>query len=213
MIVLLCAVFLTVFFTVRLIGPLISFRLFTDAWVQWRHKRELQSQWPAAISFLAGSLRASLTLDQALTALVEEAAEPLKSHLRRKSDNGVPWRSANERVKRLLDDPSLELVRSALAISQKSGGQTAALLDTCASILRKKAEMEARAASMAAQGLSSAWVVGLSPVFLFSAMFFVSPEFISPFFASKWGGVVLMLAAFLIGIGLWMANRLAKLEP
>ncbi len=171
----------------------------------------VRRQWPAALLFLAGSLKAGLTIDAALVLLASEAPEPLKSRLVKACANKTHLPPAL-RIQQIVNGDGLTLPRAALLFSQRAGGQAAPVLEQCAQTLQSSMEMEERLRALTAQNRTSAWIVSLVPfgVLLFFSLF--APDYIAPLFQTRTGLSVLAIAAALVTVGLMLVRRLARLE-
>lgn len=161
---------------------------------------------------MAGALRAGLNLEEALRVLLEEAPEPLKSHLAEK-DRAEKWLPLPARLERLFGAPHLSLARAALLLSYEAGGKAGSLIESAAEVLRQKQEMKEKIATLTAQGRLAAWVVGLSPLGLMAAFQFLSPDFLAPLFATRAGLLLLTLVLILLAAGLFFAHKVAAIEP
>lgn len=177
------------------------------------NKKELRSQWPDVVLLLSGCLKAGMALDEALHVVLDEAPDPARAVLRSRLHGRSAWLPAPAKITRLFPDSELLLVRSLLLLSRDEGGRVASALEKCAKILRRRCDMEEKIATLTAQGKLSAWVVGLSPVFLLAGFAFLSPEFIRPLFTTRAGAMLLASAGVLVGAGLFFVHRLVQIEP
>jgi tight adherence protein B len=177
-----------------------------------RRARIGRDQWPSLLLFLSGSLRAGLSLEQALDSLRDEAPEPLKSALAPRM-TAAAWAPVDERVRRLLPEPDLALARAALLLTHRAGGQTAALLDRAAQALQTKNEMEDRARALSAQGRASAWIVGLTPAAALLGFSAFAPDYAAPLFTTKAGLLTLFVATVMVVCGLMLVQRMVRVEP
>lgn len=169
-------------------------------------------QWPAALLFLAGSIKAGLAMEDALALLRREAPEPLKSHLADRERGLARWAPFVARVERLMEGDELALPRAALLFAHRAGGQAAPVLEQCAQTLQIQLETEARLRALTAQNRLSAWVVGLAPTGLLAAFALFAPDYIAPLFQTGQGAAALALAAVLVALGLTLVSRMARLE-
>ncbi len=183
-----------------------------ERWHRYRRRAVLRDQWPTALVFVAGALKAGLSIEQAFEALRVEAPEPLKSVLNQRIDETWEWMPPNARVDTLFAEPDLALARAALILTRETGGQTARLLERSANALRIKNEIEDRASALSAQGRASAWVVGLTPPGILVLFGVFSPDYLAPLFTTRIGFMVLGVVAVLILIGLMLVHRLARVE-
>ena len=175
-----------------------------------RRRARTFRQWPQALLFLAGAVSAGATLDDALEHLAREAPEPLRSHVRR----GLRASSltSESRLRHVMEDPALRFARSALLLYLHTGGRVGRLLETTATVLQERVEAQARVKALTAQGRVSAWIVALTPFGLLAAMAVLAPDLTAPLVVTATGRLVLGAATGLIMIGLFLAQRLARVD-
>lgn len=168
--------------------------------------------WAQALFFLAGGLRAGLSLEESLNILLQEAPEPLRTLLHERLPGESRWLSLDERVNVLFKEEELALARAALTLAHQTGGRVAPLLERCAQTLQTKKEMAERLSALTAQGRASAWIVGATPAALLLLFAVISPDYIQPLLSTSQGHAVMLLAGFLIAMGLFMVRRAVRIE-
>lgn len=169
-------------------------------------------QWSAALLFLAGALKTGLSLEQALAAFVNESPEPLRSQLKMRLGAHSNSLSLQKKIEKLFEGPELTLARAALLLSHQSGGKTGRILEICAEQLQEQLEMREKISVLTAQSVASAWVVGLSPFGLLVLMSFFSPDYIAPLFNTRPGMLVLGLVVLLVSVGLYLVQKMARVD-
>jgi tight adherence protein B len=182
-------------------------------WKAWRDREKIRAQWPDGLVLLAGALRAGLTLPEALTVLVEESPEPLRAHLKQRAHALEPWLPLSQRIEILFQEDALSLVRAVLLVAHESGGKLPSLLDASVRLLRRKQELRERAQTLTAQGRLSAWVVGASPFTMMALLSVLSPGYMTLFFTTATGQVLLGLVVILVAAGFYFVQRAAAVEP
>lgn len=178
--------------------------------VDRRRRGRTFRQWPQALLFLAGAVSAGATLEDAFDHLAREAPEPLGSQVRRAFR--LSSLTLESRLRHVMDDPALRFARSALLLYLQTGGRVGRLLETTAAVLQERVEAEARVKALTAQGRVSAWIVALTPFGLLAAMGLLAPDMTAPLVTSGAGRLVLGAATVLIIVGLFLAQRLARVE-
>lgn len=181
-----------------------------SALVAHRHRGGAFRQWPQALLFLAGAVSAGATLDDAFDHLAREAPEPLRSRVRRGLRTSSP--TLESRLRQVMDDPPLRFARSALLLYLHTGGRVSRLLETAAAVLQERVETEARVKALTAQGRASAWIVALTPFALLAVMAGLAPDMTAPLVRTAAGRLILVAATGLVVLGLFLAQRLARVE-
>lgn len=172
---------------------------------------QVRRQWPAALLFLAGGLKSGLTIDGALTLLLREAPEPLRSQLNHAvgPSGALPLAV---RVRQAIDGPDLALPRAALLLSHRAGGKSAPVLERCARTLQAAIEMEDRLRALTAQNRISAGIIAVVPFALLMFFTLVAPDYVAPLFKTRAGTAVLVGVGVMITAGLALVRRMARLE-
>ncbi|MCG3205027.1 MAG: hypothetical protein KCHDKBKB_01744 [Elusimicrobia bacterium] len=158
---------------------------------------------PALLFFIAGGLKAGLTLEKIMDVLDQEGGRYEK-----KQDG----KSLEERLNQLMPGSEFTLAKTTLLITQEMGGQAVPLLEECAQILQTNKEFKDRLKSLTAQGRVSAWVVGLTPVGLLMGYACFVPEYLQVMFQSSLGWALILLSSVSIGVGLTLVQRMAQLK-
>jgi tight adherence protein B len=175
-----------------------------------RRREKAFRQWPPALLFVSGAVSAGATLDDAFDHLSREAPEPLRSQVLRGARSAAL--TTESRILRTLADPRLRFARAALVLYLQTGGRVGRLLDTTAAVLQERVESEARVSALTAQGRVSAWIVAVTPFGLIGAMALLAPDMAAPLFTTLIGRFVLLGASVLVGLGLVLTQRMARVE-
>jgi tight adherence protein B len=104
-----------------------------------RRSSLFDSQWPDALTAIAGALRSGASIGIALKHFAEDAPAPMSQELSlvmREHRMGMPLDQALTELKRRMPTESVELVTALLAVGNASGGSMADLLDRLSSNLR-----------------------------------------------------------------------------
>jgi Flp pilus assembly protein TadB len=177
-------------------------------YLQARWKQQLQEQLPDAFFFLARSLRAGLSLEQALSVVASQGARPLADELKRSAEQvrlGLSIPTALELAARRIQLVDFNVLVSVVALHQTTGGNLAVQLDRLATSVRDRNQYRGYFRSATALGRISAIAIGaaIPTIFLGYALF--EPEYALRFFESSTGVAMLCTAFVLEIIGvLWL---------
>lgn len=137
---------------------------------------------PGLLLYLVSAMKGGASYEEALKSLKNQ--EP-KAH---------PW------------------VEAAVLLSRETGGSLVPLLESAARTFQQKKEFKDKVRALSAQGLASAWVVGLTPVGLLSILALLSWDSVAVLFNTRAGNLLLLAAGVLVAAGFWTARRLVRLE-
>jgi tight adherence protein B len=171
-----------------------------------RQAAELQEQLADAVRTIVASLRAGLSIPQALAYAAREAEPPLALRLDALVggvEAGVPFDEALETwaVQTGGDDP--RLVASVLRLHRRTGGDLPMVLDRVADTLRERLAARREVRSLTAQARLSGTILGVLPVAFFGILWLTSRSDIEAALQSPAGllsvsiGLVMEAGAFL----------------
>jgi tight adherence protein B len=175
----------------------------------------MRGQLPAALQVLATSVRAGLSLPQALRAAGEQAPAPLGLEFARIAEEaalGATLDRALENFERRLALPEARLLVASLALARATGASLAPLLDRLVETLRERDRLRGQVRALTAQGRLSGWVVGAAPAVLLAAMALADPEYLRPLIATPAGWALLGLAALLEVLGALTIRAVVRVE-
>lgn len=176
---------------------------------------QIQKQLPDAFFFLARSLRAGLSFEQAMTLAATEGPQPLASELRRCADHlklGLSPLAALQSAASRLQLPDFHVFVSVIALYTTTGGNLAQLLDKLAATTRDRNQYLGYFRSATALSRITAIAIGAAPPLLFLGYVFFEPDYAQRFFASSTGLVLLATAFGLESIGVVWLYLLLKVE-
>jgi tight adherence protein B len=183
--------------------------------MQGRYRRQMQEQLPDAIYLMARSLRAGLSLPQAIELVGNEGVKPLADEFRRCAAQielgmtaGAALKLTSERVQ-LVDFNALV---STVMLHQHTGGNLALLLDRLAAGARDRNAFRAHFRSATALARVGAIAIGAALPLLLLGYALFQPEHIQTFFTSAAGWAVLAGAVALQIIGCLWVYRLLRID-
>ena len=105
----------------------------------------------------------------------------------------------------------LKHLTSAVMIQRKTGGNLADILDNLSNTIRERTKLRNRIRVLTAQGRMSGIVVGLLPVFLFAAISWLNPSYMSFFYVEPIGNLLIVVAIALEILAAVVINNMIKL--
>lgn len=178
---------------------------------RWR----LQEQIPDCYRMLAGSIRAGLTLEQAIEFYSERGVKPLTEEFAHSSalirlgmSPYAALQSTANRI-RLLD---FDLLVSTIGLYTQTGGNLVLLLERLADSVRDRNHFLGQFFAATAQSRIVALAIGSAAPLILLAYVLYEPEHIATFFASKSGWAILAGCAILEIIGVLWLWRLLKID-
>lgn len=190
--------------------PRMVVRILTARW-----KRRLVQQLPDALALWAGLLRAGQGAQQALLQVAQRQQAPLGHELRlilSQVRMGVSLDAAFAALRERVDVPDLRLLATLLATQRELGGNLAESLLRVADLLRGRLVMEARIASLTAQGRMQGAVVGVLPLLLMAVLYGMEREAMQVLHTTWQGWLALAAIGVLELTGFLMIRRIVRIE-
>lgn len=184
-------------------------------WIRRKWRRALVRQLPDALALWSGLLRAGHGVQQALGQLAQRQSAPLGSELRFIQGQvrmGLALEEAFASLQERSGLADLRLLTTLLATQRELGGNLAESLQRLAQLLRSRLMMEERIASLTAQGRLQGVVVGVLPLLLMAALYFMEPEAMRVLHTTWQGWAALTLIAILELAGFLMIRRIVSIE-
>ncbi len=180
-----------------------------------RRLERIRAQLPEAIVGMATSVRAGLSLPQAVQAAGDRVPAPLGAEFKAVADAaalGATLERSLDALERRAPLAEIRLLVAGLKLARATGGSLAPLLDRLAGTLRERERLRGQVRTLTAQGRLSGWVVGGMPLLLLGVMAAFDPAFLAPMLSTPAGWVMLGLAAGLELLGLATIRVVTRVE-
>ena len=181
------------------------------------HRRigQVNDQVEDACSYMANSLKASPSLEEAFEFVVHHVPVPISQEFALMLQE---YRLGNsmEEVLVSFDERiptrNVFLAVMALIIGKNVGGNLPRILEEISATIREAKRLEGLIDSKTAEGKLQAWVMGLVPVFLLAAIWQMNPEMVEPLFNDRLGWLILGLAVLLDIAGVYLIIKICKID-
>ncbi|MCS7015467.1 MAG: type II secretion system F family protein [Gemmatales bacterium] len=170
-----------------------------------KQQENMQRQLPDVIFSLSRSLRANLSLEQAIAHVGEETPNALGREFRRIAEQmylGLAAPAALESAARRIQLPDFNLLVALVSLHRTAGGNLPLLLDRLAASVRDRNQFRQYFRTVTAQARITAFAIALSVPVLFVGMWYWQPDYVGRFFQSSAGLSALAVAAILEAVGL-----------
>jgi tight adherence protein B len=174
----------------------------------------LQAQLPDALSLMAASVEGGQTFQRAIDMYRHDARAPLADELDRVMSEvalGSDLVVALENMANRAGVEDLKWAVEAVRIQQSTGGRLGPILHTLADFMRMRQEVRREVQTLTAEGRISAWVLFGLPIFVGLVLEIDDPSYLKPMFHGI-GLIVLLATAGLVCFGLWIIQRMVKIE-
>lgn len=157
------------------------------------------------LGLMANSLRAGLTLPQAMELLVREMKPPITQEFGRVLQEyriGTDFDEAMLSMARRVESRDLDILVNAVMVTRRSGGNVGEIFQAIAQTIRERIRIEGKVKALSATGNMQALVMSSMPFAIMVVLWFMQPEYVKLLFTTTPGlfavGVVVAMvtAAF-----------------
>ena len=180
-----------------------------------RRRRRLQDQLPDALFLLARTLRAGLSLEEALATVGEQGVRPLADEFRSCTAYfrlGLPAPAALQLLANRLQLADLSGLAALVLLHRTSGGNLPSLLDRWAASTRDRNQFRGYVRAATAMGRVNALALAAAPPLLLLGYWIVQPDYLTAFVHTSTGGVILAVAALLEAVGSVWVYGLSRVD-
>ncbi len=180
-----------------------------------KQRSNFAEQLPEMLQLLAGSLRAGMSLTQALAAVGHESPSPAREEIRKvMTENrlGRGFVVSMREVAERMESNDFEWVVSAVEIHEDIGGNLADVLDRVAHTIRARNRVQGQVKALSAEGRMSGHVMTLLPPGVFAIMATANPGYAAELTDNSAGHKVLGVAVIMLFLGGVWLRKMAKFK-
>jgi len=180
-----------------------------------RRRRKFQSQLVDGLMFLSSSLKAGMSLNQALEVLVEEMPPPISDEFLlviRENQMGEVLEDCLAHLKQRMPVNDLDLIATAISIARETGGDLTEIFSQLVYTIREKRKLEDRVRALTVQGRLQGIVMSILPIAFGIFIYFINPSSFHVMIDDKLGQSLLVYAGVSEIIGIIMIKKLSTVE-
>ncbi|MEW6747078.1 MAG: type II secretion system F family protein [Planctomycetota bacterium] len=180
-----------------------------------RQQALFEKQLSEALELAVRSLRAGHPLLGAFRLVSTEMAPPVGAvftEMCQRHSLGASLEEALQQVARHSPSPDMKLFAASVIIQTRIGGNLADMIERLVAVIRDRMKLQRRVRILSAQTQLSKRILLSIPVAVFLALNVISPEYLTPLYASPAGQIMLGGAVASLAVGALMMNRMAVLH-
>lgn len=192
------------------VAPLVYVRL-----RQGRRLAALNQQLPDTLALLSSGLKAGYSFPQAIDNVSKHAAAPISEEFARVVREMTIGRSAEQALVNLgrrAQSDDIDLVVSAVIVSNQVGGNLARIIDSIGGTIRDRVRVKGQIAALTAQARASGTIITALPFALAAFLYFIAPDYFRPMFGQLIGLILLGFCVVSILLGHFFIRRIARVE-
>lgn len=168
-----------------------------------------------AIDIMVRGLRSGMPVAESIKVISREMPDPIGSEFRIIVDQmnaGMPLSNCLERAYERVPTQELRFFATVIAIQSKTGGNLAEILSSISSVLRARFQLKEKAKALSGEARMSAIIVGALPFVVMGMLFIINRPYLELLWTTRAGYMFLAAAACMMGTGMYIINRLGKLD-
>ena len=184
-------------------------------WLKIQRMKEFERQLPEALELISRALKAGHAFSVGLKLVGEEAADPIGIEFRRVFDEvsmGVALPQALQNMTDRLDCVDLRFFVTSVLVQRETGGNLAEIIDSLASLIRKRFELQLKVRALSAEGRFSGAILFLLPFAVGFMLYQLNPEYMGALFTDPIGQNLVMLGSFLMVTGAVIMKRMIVIK-
>ena len=183
--------------------------------MQSRRRGRFQNQLVDGLMLLSSSLKAGMSLNQAIEVLVEEMPSPMSDEFAlvvRENKMGVDLEDCLSHLRQRMPVNDLDLIAIAIAIARETGGNLTEIFENLVFTIREKKKLEDRVRALTVQGRLQGYIMMVLPIAFAVFIYFVNPHNFEVLLQDKLGQMLLTWAIISEGIGIILIKKLSRIE-
>ncbi len=176
--------------------------------IKWRRMKKFDDQLPDGLVMASNSLRAGLSLLQALEIVSRESPAPLGQEFGEILDNhrlGSDMNTAIESLYKRMPTRAANIFVNSVLILRETGGNLTEIFDTLAETMQERKRVLDKIKTMTAQGVMQTYMLAGLPFVLALILDQMNPEIFSLLYTTPVGWLFIILMAIMEVLGvLWM---------
>ncbi|HET7814870.1 MAG TPA: type II secretion system F family protein, partial [Candidatus Baltobacteraceae bacterium] len=171
------------------------------------------NQHEVVLRLMSSGLRSGLGIQQTLSMVIEEAAEPARYEFARvlgQANIGASIHDALDDLAQRIKTSEALMMARVIRINAQTGGDLAHVLEQLANTIRERRRMRRKVRSLTAEGRAGAIVLGAVPVLLGTFILATQRDMSNGLLHLPAGHIVLAIVVVLEALGIFALTRILK---
>ena len=180
-----------------------------------RRERRFGVQLVDALMNVSNALRSGFSLPQAFELIQREMEKPISQEFRLMNQEtrvGVPLEGALAHMLERMPNEDLDLVVTAILVSQEVGGSLAEVMDNIARTIRERHQIEGKIRALTSQGRMQAAILAMVPIALGLTINWLNPGLFAPMLNTWIGWGLLALIGVLEVLGIVVVRKIVMIQ-
>jgi tight adherence protein B len=184
-------------------------------WKKCQRMGRLERQLPEALELMSRALKAGHAFSVGVKLVADESADPIGVEFKRVFEEvsmGVSLPQALQNMTDRLNCVDLKFFVTSVLVQRETGGNLAEIIDSLATLIRKRFELQLKVKALSAEGRFSAVILFVLPLLVGGALFKMNPEYIGLLFTDPFGRNLATAAGILMVTGAFVMKRMVTIR-
>jgi len=207
--------FKNIIFALWAIGFVFFAIYYTDRLLHMRELEKFDDQLIDVTYAMKNSLKAGMTLQQAMQLIATEFASPAAEQFRiglREVQLGASVEEALRRIEERMPNPDMKILVNAVEILRQTGGNMIETFENITDTLKNRKRVEGKIKTLTAQGRMQAVILCAMPFAMLLMLYFLNREYVEPLFTKPLGVVILTVVLLLVSTGWIVIKKIITIE-
>lgn len=180
-----------------------------------RRVRRFTNQLPDALDTLARAMRAGHAFSSGLSIVAQELPDPIGPEFAEtfaEINYGLSVPEALGNLADRVDCKDLTFFVVSVVVQRETGGNLAETLENTAYIIRERFKLLGKIKALAAEGVYSAWFLGLLPFVMALVLYFLSRDYILFLVNDPSGQIVVLVGLVWLAVGIYLMRAIVTIK-
>ncbi|HEX7766954.1 MAG TPA: type II secretion system F family protein [Nitrospira sp.] len=184
-------------------------------WLKARRLGQLERQLPEALELVSRAMRAGHAFSVGLKIVGDESADPIRGEFQRVYDEvsmGVSLPQALANLNDRVDLIDVKFFVTSVMVQRETGGNLAEIIDSLASLIRRRFELQLKVRALSAEARFSAIILFGLPLVVALALYKMNPEYLGLLVTDPMGQRMTSVGVVLMLMGAVMMKRMVNIR-
>lgn len=180
-----------------------------------RRIKAFEGQLGDTLIMICNGLKSGFSFQQTMENVANDMPPPIGIEFGRVCNEiryGATMEEALNNMVERVKSPDLMLVVSAVLIQRTTGGNLSEILTTISQTIKDRIQIKGEISSITAQGRMSGMIIGALPICIAAVLMVVNPDYMSTFFTTTAGKIMLAVSAVMEIIGFFAIRKVVTIE-
>ena len=178
-------------------------------------QKKFGSQFADALDVIVRGVKSGLPLNECLRIIARESPQPLGKEFEYLVDSLAMGAQLDQGLAKLyqrMPTQEVNFFSIVLGIQAKAGGNLSEALGNLSTVLRSRKLLREKIKALSSEAKASAMIIGSLPIIVMFLVYLTTPAYIMVLFTDELGHLILLIAAGLMGTGIYIMRQMINFD-